>query len=110
MLYLDNGRSDTKRGAGIAILNFIGQCGPLLGTRIYPDNQAPNYTTGMAVCAGFMFFTSILGVLLRQLLVWENKRLDEKYGESRRIAEASNSSKDNDTAVEDEGPGFRFVL
>lgn len=30
---LNNQGSDTKRGAGITILNLIGQCGPLLGTR-----------------------------------------------------------------------------
>jgi dipeptide/tripeptide permease len=31
---LNNQGSDTKRGTGIAILNLVGQCGPLLGTRV----------------------------------------------------------------------------
>lgn len=30
---LNNQGSDSKRGAGITLLNVIGQCGPLLGTR-----------------------------------------------------------------------------
>lgn len=30
----NNQGSDTRRGAGIVILNLIGQCGPLLGTRL----------------------------------------------------------------------------
>lgn len=30
---INNQGSDSKRGAGIALLNIIGQAGPLLGTR-----------------------------------------------------------------------------
>lgn len=29
----NNQGSDTRRGFGIVILNLVGQCGPLLGTR-----------------------------------------------------------------------------
>ena len=41
---LNNQRSDTKRGVGIAMFHLIGQCGPLLGTRLYPTAEAPYYT------------------------------------------------------------------
>ena len=37
---LNNQGSDTKRGMGIAILNLVGQCGPLLGTRVYQIGRA----------------------------------------------------------------------
>ena len=47
-----------------------------------------------------MFFTTVLAVLLRTLLVWENKKLDAKHGQSHEQTEAN----------EDYGPGFRFVL
>lgn len=50
---LNNQGSDSKRGAGITLLNIIGQCGPLLGTRMFPADDAPYYVTGMAVCASF---------------------------------------------------------
>lgn len=50
---LNNQGSDSKRGAGITVLNLIGQCGPLLGTRMFPTRDAPHYVTGMAVCASF---------------------------------------------------------
>lgn len=40
---LNNQGTDTKRGAGIAILNIIGQCGPILGTRLYPAAQGELY-------------------------------------------------------------------
>jgi len=51
---LNNQGSDTKRGVGIAILNIVGQCGPLLGTRVYPATDSPYYRLGMWTCASFM--------------------------------------------------------
>jgi hypothetical protein len=35
------------KGASIAILNIIGQCGPLLGTRLYPETDGPWYIPGI---------------------------------------------------------------
>ncbi|KAB5515133.1 major facilitator superfamily transporter [Coniochaeta sp. 2T2.1] len=72
---LNNQGNDTKRGVGIAILNMIGQCGPLLGTRVFPVTDKPYYVKGMSICAGFMFFNAILAILLRTYFAWENKRL-----------------------------------
>lgn len=40
---INNQGSDSKRGAGIALLNIVGQCGPLLGTRVFPVTDAPYY-------------------------------------------------------------------
>src|SRR5689334_6914383 len=57
---VNNQGSDTKRGAGIAILNLIGQCGPLLGTRIYPAIDGPYYRLGMWTCAAFLLFNGFL--------------------------------------------------
>lgn len=57
--------TDSSRGAGFLLLNLIGQCGPFLGTRIYPAAQAPFYQQGMAICSGFMFFVVILAGTLR---------------------------------------------
>jgi dipeptide/tripeptide permease len=102
---LNNQGSDTKRGAGIAILNLIGQCGPLLGTRVYPAKDSPYYRTGMWVCAAFMLFNGLLALGLRTLLAWENRRLDRKFG----------AVEKNETGVvgvgeENDGPRFRYVL
>ncbi|KAL8943433.1 MAG: hypothetical protein Q9216_001071 [Gyalolechia sp. 2 TL-2023] len=77
---LNNQGSDTRRGTGIAILNIVGQCGPLLGTNIFPKNESPRYFKGMWVSAAFTLFTGFLALGLRTLLVWENKKLDSKYG------------------------------
>ena len=110
---LNNQGSDTKRGTGIAILNLVGQCGPLLGTRVYPATDAPYYRTGMWVCAAFMLFNGVLAIGLRTLLVWENKRLDAKYGVVRRV-DGKGEVGDGGSAVgvgeENDGPRFRYVL
>jgi len=79
---LNNQGTDTKRGVAIAMLNIIGQCGPLLGTRVFPVTQAPYYVKGMGVCAGFMFFNALLAALLRAYFVRENRRLEREEQEA----------------------------
>lgn len=56
----------------------------------------------MSICAAFMFFAAVLALALRTLLVWENGKLDRKY--------TGENAKDEAVAVEDYGPGFRYVL
>jgi MFS family permease len=71
---LNNQDSETKKGVGIAMLQFFGQCGPLLGTRLYPAEDGPLYIKGMAVCAGFMVLVALLAFVLRIILARENAR------------------------------------
>ncbi|KAF6241077.1 hypothetical protein HO173_000871 [Letharia columbiana] len=105
---LNNQGSDTRRGAGLVIINVIGQCGPILGTRLYPTAQGPRYVKGMSICAAFMFFAAVMALALRILLVWENRKLDQRYdnkaGEGREMDQGAGC------AVEDYGPRFRYVL
>lgn len=113
---LNNQGSDTKRGTGIAILNLVGQCGPLLGTRVYPAKDSPYYRLGMWVCAGFMLFNGFLAFGLRCLLVWENKKLDRKYGVVGRVdgdgkvADGVSGGGEAGVGDENDGPRFRYVL
>ncbi|BGP45710.1 hypothetical protein JCM10450v2_001540 [Rhodotorula kratochvilovae] len=72
--------NDSKRGAGFVLLNLIGQCGPFLGTRLYPAHERPYYVKGMSIACGFMFFVTFLATLLRLTLMRENRRLDALYG------------------------------
>ncbi|KAI6715076.1 hypothetical protein JHW43_002442 [Diplocarpon mali] len=101
---LNNQGSDTRRGTGIALLNIVGQCGPLLGTRLYPQSEKPYYRKGMWVCAAFMLFNGALALGLRFLLVWENGKLDEKYGA------VSDTAGDAWEGEENSGPRFRYIL
>ncbi|OQO09685.1 hypothetical protein B0A48_05087 [Cryoendolithus antarcticus] len=71
---VNNQRSDEGKGTGMAVLNVIGQMGPLVGTRLYPDSDGPFYVKGMSVCAGAMGCVAILALALRWVLMRENRR------------------------------------
>lgn len=90
----------------VVLMNVIGQCGPFLGTNVFPLEEGPRYVKGMSVCASFMFFSAFIAVAQRALLVWENGRLDRKYGAvtKERAEEAGG------VAAENYGPNFRYVL
>lgn len=64
--------SDEGKGTGMAVLNVIGQCGPLVGTRLYPERDAPYYVEGMTACAASMMGVLVLAYFLRVLLKQEN--------------------------------------
>ena len=71
---INNQESDSKKGTGMAMLNVIGQCGPLLGTRLYPDVDKPYYVKGMSICAVFMLFVFAGSLGLRVVLKKANRR------------------------------------
>ncbi len=75
---LNNQQSDTSKGTGLAILNVVGQCGPLLGTRLYPESDAPFFVRGMLVCAGFMAGTAGLAAGLRWWFAVLNRRRERE--------------------------------
>ena len=108
----NNQGSDTRRGTGIAILNIIGQCGPLLGTNVFPEEEGPRYVKGMAISAAFTFFTGMLAFGLRTLLVWENHNLDKKYGSNkdRAVNQPGAKSQGMEAGEENYGPTFRYIL
>ena len=70
---LNNQHSASGKGAGLTILQVIGQMGPLLGVQLFPKSQGPYYVPGMAICAGFMLFVAILALALRWDLARKNK-------------------------------------
>lgn len=105
----DNQGSDTRRGVGLVIINVIGQCGPILGTRLYPTSEGPRYIKGMTICAAFMFFAAAMAFALRLLLIWENRKLDQKYN-NEKAGEGREADQRAAVAVEDYGPNFRYVL
>ena len=65
------------------MLNFLGQFGPLVGTRLYPESEGPYYVKGMAVCGGFMFAVGGLAWVLRLILRKENERIVYEEKEER---------------------------
>lgn len=79
---VNNQPSDTRRGAGYALLQLVGQCGPLIGTRLYPDRDAPFYGPGMVACACAMLSVACLALISRVYLGRLNARLDRAEAES----------------------------
>ncbi|KAI8299345.1 hypothetical protein K4K59_002336 [Colletotrichum sp. SAR11_240] len=78
----DNQGSASKRGAGLAIFGMVGQCGPILGARLFPKTDQPWYAKGMWTCAGILFAAAALATVLSLCLRFQNKKRDEKYGKS----------------------------
>lgn len=76
---MDNRVEKEGKGASIAILNIVGQCGPLLGTRLYPESDGPWYIRGMATCSFFMVVVAILAFALRVLLQRANRATGVMY-------------------------------
>ena len=73
---VNNQPSDSRRGGGFALLQFVGQCGPLIGTRLYPARHAPFFEPGMWTCAAAMLAVALLALILRFYLGIVNRRLD----------------------------------
>lgn len=70
---INNQDSDSKKGTGLAMLNYIGQLGPLVGVHLYPDRDQPYYVPGMAICACFMAAVAVLAFGLRRVLTAKNQ-------------------------------------
>jgi hypothetical protein len=87
---------------------MVGQCGPVLGTRLYPAAEGPYYIKGMAICAVFMFFNGLLALTLRTYLAYQNKQADRREAEVRAAMQAD--EKTGFVAVENEGFGYRYIL
>ncbi|KAI9842631.1 MAG: hypothetical protein M1837_006998 [Sclerophora amabilis] len=102
---INNQESDSKKGTGVAILNVIGQCGPLVGTHLYPAEDGPLYTKGMAICSGFMFFVFILALALRIFLRRENQRRDTAFVQEGRGDSATKPLRNGGQKEQ-----FRFIL
>lgn len=72
---INNQNSNSKKGTGVAMLNYIGQLGPLVGIHLYPDRDQPYYVKGMAICPCFMATVAILAYALRRILDVKNRRM-----------------------------------
>jgi MFS family permease len=94
---LNNQESETGKGVGMTILNVIGQCGPLVGVRLFPKEEGPYYVKGMAVCSGFMLGVAGLAGVLRVYLGRLNAR-----GQKEVEYEMVGMKDETDTAVEAE--------
>lgn len=90
---INNQANESRQGGGFAMLQLIGQCGPLVGMRLYPEKDAPYYSPGMQACAWAMLTVAILAIILRLYLQYQNVKMER----------AENSSSSDGSIVEEEG-------
>ena len=76
---INNQESHSRKGTGVAMLNIIGQLGPLIGTHLYPESDGPYYVKGMSICAIFMAAVGILSLALRYILAAKNGQSGNSY-------------------------------
>ncbi|CAI0651670.1 unnamed protein product [Colletotrichum noveboracense] len=79
---INNQPSESRQGGGFALMQFIGQCGPIVGTRLYPDRDAPFYAPGMRTCACAMLAVAVLALILRFYLGFLNRKIDASTADS----------------------------
>ena len=104
---VNNSRGRNHKGAGFALMQGIGQMGPLIGTRLYPKEDGPWFTAGMGICAAAMFGVAGLALGLRAYLARANGRADRN--DARGSLEEEERLFVDDKSY-DNGAGFRHML
>lgn len=107
---INNQKGETRQGVGFALMQIIGQLGPLIGTRLYPDRDAPYYTEGMRVCAGAMAGAAALGWAGRWYLRRENRRMDREEEREREGDQEEGEALVGEKDRARKGKGFRYML
>lgn len=78
--------------------------GSVLGSKIFPSSEGPQYTKGYAICLSLMAFGSILSAILSLSYWYDNRRRDKLYG----IPDKDQFVDTSELA--DKAPMFRYVL
>ncbi|CAG8022823.1 unnamed protein product [Penicillium olsonii] len=88
----------SKKAGGLWIMMTVGQCGPLLGTNVFPDADKPFYRKGSWICCAFALLSAATASTLSFLLWRENKRRDRIYGPVREGTQVDMSSTESQEA------------
>lgn len=74
-------RPPAKRAAAYALINSLGNSVSIWTPYTYLDREAPYFYTGIGLCVGLVAAMALLMVVLRFLLVRENRRLERMEDE-----------------------------
>lgn len=94
----------SKKAGGLWIMMTVGQCGPLLGTNIFPESEGPYYRKGSWICCAFAVLSATTATLLSFLLWREKKRRDRIYGP------AQPGQQVDMTSIESQEAGMRYII
>lgn len=70
----------------------VGQCGPLLGTNMFPEHESPFYRKGMWIGCAFCLVAAIASATSSTLLWLENRRRDRIYGPVKVVGQRADAS------------------
>jgi len=90
-------RPPGKRAAAIGLVNGVTNLGTLIGVYTWKSEWGPRYHQSLLISLGAMVISTVLLIVVRQLLIRKNKQLD---GDDSGIALAAmNSVRVKDAAV-----------
>ncbi|KAK4550032.1 hypothetical protein LTR36_002999 [Oleoguttula mirabilis] len=101
---LNNNSSESKRGAGLAVLAIFGQCSSFLSSAMFPTEDAPYFVTGCAIGCGFTGSIVILAFSLHWRLRYINKQKDRLHGP------ADPCEQIDVTDLGENHPSFRYLV
>ncbi|KUI68434.1 hypothetical protein VM1G_03960 [Cytospora mali] len=107
---VNNARGSGHKGAGFALMQVLGQCGPLVGTRLYPKTDGPWFTRGMGVCSVAMLAVAGLALVLRSYLVRVNRQLAREGVDREGMEEEEGLVGGGGGGSRYKGGGFRAAL
>ncbi|KDQ55120.1 hypothetical protein JAAARDRAFT_60082 [Jaapia argillacea MUCL 33604] len=88
-------RPPAKRAAAIGLVNGFGNLGNLVGSFVWKANWGPDYHQSMGIALSSMVFATCMSLIIRWLIIRDNKKLaeaEEKWlhgAERERIEEAA---------------------
>jgi len=81
-------RPPAKRAAALGLASGIGNLGALMGSYTWKAEWGPDYHPSMGISFGSLFIATLLSLVLRQMIIRDNKKLDEDeklaFGEANR--------------------------
>lgn len=76
---VNNEGTKEGKGTGFAALQMVGQCGSLVGSRMFPDEKGPYWAKGMGACCAGMVWVAVGSMGLRWWLGRENRTKRKGY-------------------------------
>jgi hypothetical protein len=80
---LVNANGESKKGVKLVIFGTVGQCGPVLGTRLFPAKQGPYYHKGMFINASLLILALCIQTGAALYMSLWNKRKAKQFDQTR---------------------------
>ncbi|KAK0533143.1 hypothetical protein OC835_003110 [Tilletia horrida] len=106
-----NQSNKSKRGVALAILGTTGQCGTILGTRLFPAKDGPRYQRGFFVCGSLLFFAALLVCVSLGCMLLSNARKEKRCPLKAGLSPEQEREKQRDIAANGEKSDYyRWTL